>query len=128
MENLVKYKIPKKIGTLFDKKIIRLDKNWDKEDNDESFLNKASNPYNPEIEINKEDLAIDINRVLAELTKKESSIIKYYFGLEDNSLSILEIGKLMSLSRERVRQILERAIRRLKHSSRSNVLRKYLAQ
>lgn len=111
--------------SLFDKKIIRLDKNW-KKGGDESFLSSAVNNYNPDIEINKEDFKIDINRVLSQLKEKELKVIKYYFGLEDRELSLYEISDFIGLTYERTRQILDKAIRRLKHSSRSKILRKYL--
>jgi RNA polymerase primary sigma factor len=74
-----------------------------------------------------ESLSTEIQRSLSTLTEKERSVINLYYGLEKNkSLSLDEIGQKFDLTRERVRQIKEKAIKRLKHSSRSKLLRSYL--
>jgi RNA polymerase primary sigma factor len=73
-----------------------------------------------------ESLKSEIERVLSSLTDREADIVKYYFGLNGPSLSLEEIGDKFDLTRERVRQIKEKAIRRLKHTSRCKTLKSYL--
>ena len=74
-----------------------------------------------------ESLRKEITRALDTLTKRESDVIKDYFGLNSQSaLTLEEIGTKFKLTRERVRQIKEKAIRRLRHASRSKTLKAYL--
>ena len=74
-----------------------------------------------------ESLKIEIERALSTLEKREVEVLRLYFGLgQEHPLTLEEIGEKFHLTRERVRQIKEKAIRRLKHNSRSKVLRKYL--
>jgi RNA polymerase primary sigma factor len=74
-----------------------------------------------------ESLKTEIEQALSSLSERESQVIKLYFGLDkDNSLTLEEIGERFNLTRERVRQIKEKAIRRLRHTSRSKNLRAYL--
>ncbi|MCK9424026.1 MAG: RNA polymerase sigma factor RpoD/SigA [Bacteroidales bacterium] len=74
-----------------------------------------------------ESLAKEIQRSLSTLTEKERGIINMFYGIGvAHSYTLEEIGTMFDLTRERVRQIKEKAIRRLKHSSRSNLLRAYL--
>lgn len=74
-----------------------------------------------------ESLKTEIEHALSSLSERESEVIKLYFGLDkDNSLTLEEIGERFNLTRERVRQIKEKAIRRLRHTSRSKNLRAYL--
>jgi RNA polymerase primary sigma factor len=74
-----------------------------------------------------ESLAKEIQRSLSTLTEKERGIINMFYGIGvAHSYTLEEIGATYDLTRERVRQIKEKAIRRLKHSSRSNLLRAYL--
>ncbi|MEN8191256.1 MAG: sigma-70 family RNA polymerase sigma factor [Bacteroidota bacterium] len=69
----------------------------------------------------------DIERSLASLSKRESDVLKLYYGLDnDHAYTLEEIGEIFHLTRERVRQIKEKAIRRLRHVSRSKNLRSYL--
>ncbi len=69
----------------------------------------------------------DIERALSTLAEREAEVIKLYFGLnKEHSLTLEEIGEKFNLTRERVRQIKEKAIRRLRHASRSRNLRTYL--
>ena len=71
-----------------------------------------------------DSLRIEIERAIATLSKRESDILRYYFGLNGNyPLTLDEIGEKLGLTRERVRQIKEKAIRRLKHVSRSRDLK-----
>ncbi len=74
-----------------------------------------------------ESLRTEIERALNTLTPREADVIKLYFGLNGNHMMTLEeIGETFDLTRERVRQIKEKAIRRLKHTSRSKILKSYL--
>jgi RNA polymerase primary sigma factor len=74
-----------------------------------------------------ESLQREIERSLSTLTERERDVIKLFFGLGmSTGLSLEEIGDKFELTRERVRQIKEKAIRRLRHTSRSKLLRSYL--
>ncbi len=76
-----------------------------------------------------ESLSREIQRALATLTEKERDVVTLYFGLGMNhGLTLEEIAIKFDLTRERVRQIKEKAIRRLKHTSRSKLLKAYLGQ
>jgi RNA polymerase primary sigma factor len=75
----------------------------------------------------EESLKVEIERALESLSERESEVVKLYFGLNrEHPLTLEEIGELFGLTRERVRQIKEKAIRRLRHTSRSKILRAYL--
>jgi RNA polymerase primary sigma factor len=77
----------------------------------------------------RESLAREIQRSLATLTEKERDVVNLYYGIGMNhGLTLEEIGAKFDLTRERVRQIKEKAIRRLKHTSRSKLLKAYLGQ
>jgi len=81
----------------------------------------------PESELTKDSLRKDIERSLRTLTMREGEIVRLYFGLNGKyPLTLEEIGDQFELTRERVRQIKEKAIRRLKKTSRSNILKTYL--
>ncbi|MCC6475614.1 RNA polymerase sigma factor RpoD/SigA [bacterium] len=81
----------------------------------------------PDAGLMKESLRQDIERSLSSLTPREAEVIRLYFGLDrEHPLTLEEIGELFKLTRERVRQIKEKALRRLRHASRSNSLRSYL--
>ncbi|MDD3859087.1 MAG: RNA polymerase sigma factor RpoD/SigA [Bacteroidales bacterium] len=73
-----------------------------------------------------ESLAKEIDRALATLTERERDIVKLFFGIACQDMTLEEIGDKFGLTRERVRQIKEKAIRRLRHSSRSKLLKSYL--
>lgn len=74
-----------------------------------------------------ESLSEEIKRSLATLTEREREIIVLFFGLGTNhSLSLEEIGEKFNLTRERVRQIKDKALQRLRHTSRSRILKSYL--
>jgi len=82
----------------------------------------------PDNDLEKESLRKDIERSLSTLTLREGEVVKLYFGLNGKyPLSLDEIGVKFDLTRERVRQIKEKAIRRMKHTSRSKMLKSYLA-
>jgi len=81
----------------------------------------------PDYVLMNESLKTEIDRALATLTEREAEVIKLYFGLnKDHSMTLEEIGERFNLTRERVRQIKEKAIRRLRHASRSKNLKYYL--
>jgi len=81
----------------------------------------------PDSQLQAESLRIEIERALASLDAREAEVIRLYFGLGmEHPLTLEEIGQRFTLTRERVRQIKEKALRRLRHNSRSNLLRKYL--
>ena len=89
-------------------------------------LNSGESP-NPDKKLLHESLRIEINRALETLTPREADVVKLYFGLgEHQPMTLEEIGETFDLTRERVRQIKEKAIRRLKHKSRSKILMTYL--
>lgn len=81
----------------------------------------------PERELVTESLRKDIERSLSTLTSREGEVVRLYYGLNGRyPLTLEEIGEQFDLTRERVRQIKEKAIRRLKHTSRSKMLKSYL--
>ena len=74
-----------------------------------------------------DSLRKEVQRALSTLTQREADVITLYFGLNgEHSMTLEEIGERFSLTRERVRQIKEKAIRRLRHTSRSKTLKPYL--
>jgi RNA polymerase primary sigma factor len=81
----------------------------------------------PDNNLMNESLKVEVRRALATLSEREAEVIRLYFGLDrEHSLTLEEIGEKFNLTRERVRQIKEKAIRRLRHASRSKQLRAYL--
>jgi len=80
-----------------------------------------------DLDLMKESLQTEIERTLDTLSEREKEIIKLYFGIGMNhGLTIDEIGEKFDLTRERVRQIKEKALKRLRQSTRSKLLRTYL--
>lgn len=73
-----------------------------------------------------ESLGKEIERAISTLTERERDIIKLFFGITCQEFTLEEIGEKFNLTRERVRQIKEKAIRRLRHTSRSKLLKSYL--
>ena len=73
-----------------------------------------------------ESLSTEVERALATLSDRERDIIRYFFGIGCPEMTLEEIGEKFGLTRERVRQIKEKAIRRLRHSSRNKFLKSYL--
>ncbi len=81
----------------------------------------------PDSDLMHESLKKEIERSLSTLTDREANIVRYYFGINvKHALTLEEIGDEFDLTRERVRQIKEKAIRRLKQNSRSKLLKNYL--
>ena len=98
----------------------------DEENNMYDYM-KNDDGSTPESELMYESLKTEINRAISTLSPKEGDIIKMFFGLEGYPpMTLDEIGEKFDLTRERVRQIKEKAIRRLKHTSRSQILQSYL--
>ncbi len=98
------------------------------EGEDNSLLDVLVNSDSPiaDRDLIKESLCTEIDRALSTLTERERDIIKYFFGIGHQEMTLEEIGDRFGLTRERVRQIKEKAIRRLRHTSRSKLLKGYL--
>lgn len=89
-------------------------------------LNLGDSP-NPDKELIQESLQNEIERSLETLTQREADVIRLFFGLGNQQpMTLEEIGQTFGLTRERVRQIKEKGVRRLRHTSRSTILKKYL--
>ncbi|MFQ5334779.1 MAG: RNA polymerase sigma factor RpoD/SigA [Flavobacteriales bacterium] len=87
----------------------------------------TDNSPGPEKGLLSESLRREIERALSTLSAREAEVVRYYFGLNSKHPQTLEeIGEKFDLTRERVRQIKEKAIRRLKHTSRNKILKTYL--
>ena len=85
------------------------------------------NEQTPDQSLMADSLRREVHRALSTLTQRESDVIALYFGLNgEQAMSLEEIGEKFNLTRERVRQIKEKAIRRLRHTSRSKALKPYL--
>lgn len=81
----------------------------------------------PDSTLMSDSLRREVQRALSTLTKREADVITLYFGLNGkHAMTLEEIGEKFNLTRERVRQIKEKAIRRLRHTSRSKALKTYL--
>lgn len=96
---------------------------------DNRLLDVIQNDHQPppDSDLMSESLKVEIERALATLTKREAEVVRLYFGLgQEHPLTLEEIGERFNLTRERVRQIKEKAIRRLRHASRSRTLRAFL--
>jgi len=99
----------------------------DREDN--SLLDVIPNEQQPlpDSDLMIGSLKVEIDRALATLTKREAQILKLYYGLGyEHPMTLEEIGERFNLTRERIRQIKEKALQRLRHASRSKALRKFL--
>ena len=96
---------------------------------DNSLIDVLEDEFQPSPDeaLLKDSLRVEIDKALDSLTAREAEVINLYFGLShEKALTLEEIGARFSLTRERVRQIKEKAIRRLRHASRSRSLRAYL--
>jgi RNA polymerase primary sigma factor len=88
---------------------------------------RSGESTNTDKDLLHESLRTEIERALETLTPREADVIRLYFGLgNQHPMTLEEIGETFDLTRERVRQIKEKAIRRLKHTSRSKILKTYL--
>ena len=95
---------------------------------DNSLLDVLVNTDSPNADrgLINESLATEVERALEILTERERDIIRYFFGIGCSEMTLEEIGEKFDLTRERVRQIKEKAIRKLRQSSRSKLLQSYL--
>ena len=95
---------------------------------DNSLLDVLVNPDSPNADrgLINESLATEVDRALETLTERERDIIRYFFGIGCSEMTLEEIGEKFDLTRERVRQIKEKAIRKLRQSTRSLTLKTYL--
>jgi RNA polymerase primary sigma factor len=108
---------------------VSMDAPFDNNEENNTLLDVLSNNDMPNTDSSllDESLTEDINRSLSTLSKRESEVIKMFFGIGTrHNMSLDEIGMQLSLTRERVRQIKETALRRLKHNSRNKLLKAYL--
>ena len=98
------------------------------EGEDNSLLDVLVNDDSPIADrtLINESLSTEVERALSTLTERERDIIKLFFGINTQEMTLEEIGEKFGLTRERVRQITEKASRRLRHSSRSKLLKTYL--
>ncbi|TNE71620.1 RNA polymerase sigma factor RpoD/SigA [bacterium] len=81
----------------------------------------------PDNELMKDSLKMEIERAFSKLTQREAEVVRLYFGIgREHSLTLEEIGERFDLTRERVRQIKEKALRKLRHNSRNSVLLTYI--
>ena len=81
----------------------------------------------PDSDIMEESLSEDVKHILNSLPNREATILKLYFGLDgERPHTLEEVGVKFKLTRERVRQIKEKAIEKLRHSSRKESLMQYL--
>ena len=95
---------------------------------DNSLLDVLVNPDSPNADrgLINESLATEVDRALETLTERERDIIRYFFGIGCSEMTLEEIGEKFDLTRERVRQIKEKAIRRLRNDSKCKFLKSYL--
>ncbi len=99
----------------------------DGEDNRLIDVLKSDQSPQPDSEITDFSLSVEIERALATLSQREKEVITMYFGIDRyEPLTLEEIGQELSLTRERIRQIKEKALQRLRHKSRSKTLKMYL--
>ena len=98
------------------------------EGEDNSLIDVIENKDSPiaDGKLINESLSKEIERALATLTDRERDIVRLFFGISIQEMTLEEIGDKFGLTRERVRQIKEKAIRRLRHTSRSKLLKQYL--
>ena len=97
------------------------------EDNTMYDVLKSEEAPTPETELLYESLRKEIDRAISTLTQREQDVVRLYFGLNgSHPMTLEEICEKFDLTRERVREIKEKAIRRLKHTSRSKILKSYL--
>jgi len=97
------------------------------EDNNMYDVIRSEDSTTPETQLLYESLQKEIDRAISTLSEREAAVIRLYFGLEGkHPMTLEEISEEFDLTRERVRQIKEKAIRRLKQTSRSKILKSYL--
>jgi RNA polymerase primary sigma factor len=98
-------------------------------DEENSLLDVLENVQqpSPDNQLINESLKVEIRNALALLPEREAEVLRLYFGIDvDYAMTLEEIGEKFNLTRERVRQIKEKAIRKLRHTSKSKNLKSYL--
>jgi RNA polymerase primary sigma factor len=108
---------------------VSMDAPFDNNDENNTLLDVMPNNDIPstDAELLDQSLTEDVNRSLSTLSKREAEVIRMFFGIgTKHSMSLDEIGIELNLTRERVRQIKETGLRRLKHNSRNKLLKSYL--
>ena len=100
------------------------------EGEDDSLLDVLPNADSPmaDNELVMESLRAEISSALNVLNERERNIIEAFFGINQPEMTLEEIGDKYGLTRERVRQIKEKAIRRLRHNTKNKMLKSYLGQ
>ena len=98
------------------------------EGEDNSLLDVLPNDDSPVADhtLMNESLQTEIDRALETLTEREADIIRMFFGIGCQEMTLEEIGAKFALTRERVRQIKEKAIRRLRNNTKNKILKSYL--
>ncbi|HKL67948.1 MAG TPA: sigma-70 family RNA polymerase sigma factor [Bacteroidales bacterium] len=97
------------------------------EDNDMYDVLESDDNPSPDKHLMNESLTYEIERALSTLSPRESKVIKLYFGINlKHPLTLEEIGEELGLTRERVRQIKEKALKRIQYTTRSKILKTYL--
>lgn len=93
-----------------------------------SIVDSMTNPDYPttDNELVKESLRTEVERMIKLLGDREQKVIKAFFGIGEPELTLEEIGVKYNLTRERVRQIKEKAIRRIRHNTKNKLLKSYL--
>jgi len=100
------------------------------EGDDNSLLDIMVNENSPmaDLQLVKESLQAEINTALKSLNERERNVVQAFFGINQPEMTLEEIGDKYGLTRERVRQIKEKAIRRLRNSTKNKLLKTYLGQ
>ncbi len=97
------------------------------EDNNMYDVIQSDDNPSPDRQLINESLTYEIDRALSTLSPRESKVIKLYFGISmKHPLTLEEIGEELGLTRERVRQIKEKALKRIQYTTRSKILKTYL--
>jgi len=108
---------------------VSMDAPFSGDDDKNSLIDVLPNEQlpSPDTDLMKESLKNEVEGVLSTLSAKEAEVIRLYFGINcERSATLEEIGERFNLTRERVRQIKEKALRSLKHNARSKKLKAYL--
>ncbi len=100
------------------------------EGEDSSLLDVLPNEDSPSADeaLDQQSLKVEVERALATLSERERNIISCFFGIDSPEMTLEEIADKFGLTRERVRQIKEKAIRHLRSNTKDKVLRSYLGQ
>jgi RNA polymerase primary sigma factor len=97
------------------------------EDNTMYDVIQNADAPSPDRTLINESLSYEIERALSTLSQREAKVLKLYFGINlKHPFTLEEIGEELSLTRERVRQIKEKAIKRIQHTTRCKILKTYL--